>query len=287
MERIKTRFKQLGDVLIDIYFQDNSSVDISKYKNFKLEIIQKEYASRLGCYNMKTKVIQLSGIKSYCRRDIIITFIHELSHHIEFVLCKTSGHQKTFYDIHIKLLKIAIDLGVLKTGDITNNKSSNASNKNKLSKMMSGYIGKGNRKLSDFMNTDFLKIMPEIIESKKTIKVKSLPDDKMIFKTNHYKWNPTELVWEKTTNNIEEYNDEVSFLSKNGFYNIKIDKKIYFAKYIKICISGNTYENKESISTLGYRYKNGIWLKYVTIHQTGVEIAKLRKIKGIKVRYEF
>jgi hypothetical protein len=287
METIKNGLFEFGSVLIDICYKNESYENRTKYKKFKIELIQKEYSSRLGCYNMKSKTIQLSGLGAYCRRDVIITFIHELSHHIEFIKSGTTGHQKTFYDIHTNLLKVAINLDALNIKYITENKSSNAGNKNKLGKMMVGYIASGDKKLSDYMDTKFLDALPIIIENHKTIKVKSLPEDKDILKGQQYKWNINELVWEKLTKNVEEYNDEINFLSKNGFHNIKIDKKAYFAKYIKICVTGDTYTNKEILSSFGYKYRDGSWLKYVSISYVNKEVMKLRKIKGIKVKYEF
>lgn len=287
MEEIRLGLIKLANVLIDICFTEKTYEKKQKYKEFKLILVEKEYSSRLGCYNMKTKVIQLSGMNAYCRHDIIITFLHELSHHIEMMDLGNTGHQKTFYDIHIKLLKSAVNLGLLKIEDITDNKTSNAGNKKKLGKMMMGYTAKGNDKLSNYLNIDFLFLMPETVKNRQTIKVKCQPEDRYILKDNSYRWNSLELVWEKGVDNLEEYNKEILFLSKNGYQNIKLDKKTYFARFITVCAFGDTYINKETIASLGYRYKNGIWSKPVRIKFVESEVAKLRKLNGVKVKYEF
>lgn len=285
MFEIRMGFINLAHTMIDICFPNKTDYIKSKYKNFKLVLIDKEYSSRLGCYNMKTKTIQLSGMKAYCRHDIIITFLHELSHHIETVDTGNSGHQSAFYDIHIKLLKCAIDLGVLKTEHITNNETSNAGNKNKLKKLLGNY--KPSAKIIQKYNFEFLKQLPEIVEKKQTLKVKSLPEDKTILKENGYRWDTVEFVWYKATNNAVEYNKEVAFLTKYGFMNIRIDKVAYFTKNVLIWVNGNTYEHKDTIAQLGYKYKDGSWSKYVKVKYIETEVAKLRKLKGIKIKYTF
>ena len=285
MFETKMGFINLAHTMIDICFPNKTDYTKSKYKNFKLVLIDKEYSSRLGCYNMKTKTIQLSGMKAYCRHDIIITFLHELSHHIETVDTGNSGHQSAFYDIHMKLLKCAIDLGILKVEHITNNETSNAGNKNKLKKLLGDY--KRTPIYIDSIKVSFLNKLPEIVEKKQTLKVKSLPEDKQIFKDNKYRWDATENVWTKTVNNVVEYNREVAFLTKNGFMNIRIDKSSYFTKNVLVCILGNTYEHKDTISQLGYRYKDGSWSKYVKVKYIELEVAKLRKLKGIRIKYTF
>lgn len=287
METIKTGLLQLTAILIDICFKDETQSNKTKFKKFKLELVGKEYASRLGCYNTKTKVIQLSGLDVYCRCDVIITFLHEVSHHIEFIKYSQTGHQKTFYDIHIKLLKTAVDLGLLKTEDITDNKTSKAGNRKKLGKMMMGYKANGNSTLSDFMNTDFLNLLPEVVENRQIIKVKCQPEDRYVLKDSSYRWNSSELIWEKSVKNLEEYNKEIKFLIKQGYQNIKIDKQTYYARFIKVCAFGNTYLNKETIASLGYKYKDGIWSKPVKINFVESEVAKLRKLNGVKIKYEF
>ena len=152
---------------------------------------------------------------------------------------------------------------------------------------MMGYTAKGNDKLSNYLNIDFLFLMPETVKNRQTIKVKCQPEDRYILKDNSYRWNSLELVWEKGVDNLEEYNKEILFLSKNGYQNIKLDKKTYFARFITVCAFGDTYINKETIASLGYRYKNGIWSKPVRIKFVESEVAKLRKLNGVKVKYEF
>lgn len=287
MELIKNGFIQIAHLLIDQSFPDISDIKRRSYKNFKLNLIDKAYRSRLGCYNIKSKTIELSGIKEYCRHDIIITFLHELSHHIETINTGNSGHQNGFYNIHIKLLKNAVDLGLLKIEQITNNKTSNAGNKNKLGKLMNGYTRKGNANISAYIDTSFLNELPEVVYKKEIIKVKCLPEDRFILKENNYKWDVQEEVWNKIVMTTEEYNQEIAFLVKNGYLNIKIDKKVYFAKTIFIHISGNTYPHRDILSSLKYKYKNGEWFKSVKIKYTDLEIMKLRKLNGIKVKYSF
>ncbi len=282
---LQNDFLKLADILIDNCFSDKKDDIKKKYKNFKLVLVSKEYSSRLGCYNMKTNTIQLSGINTYCKCDVIITFLHELSHHIETIDCGKSGHQYKFYEIHIKLLKSAIDFGIIKIEDITENKTSVAGNRNKLKKLINNYKCT-NKNLPD-LNLPFLNQMPEIPINKRKVKVKCLMEDKEILKTRFYKWNTVELIWEKIVDNIVEYNMEIDFLLKNGFQNIKIDKVSYFAKYINIYINGNTYEHKEELKGLKYKYKDGGWIKCISVIDVDIEIIKLRKMKGIKITYTF
>ena len=100
----------MANVIIELTFPNVSQTKREKYKDFALELTEKQYSSRLGCYSPKEKKIEISAITKECRHDVLITFIHELSHHIEFVNTKETGHQKSFYDIHKRLLKTAVDL---------------------------------------------------------------------------------------------------------------------------------------------------------------------------------
>ena len=287
---LRKNLKKMAEILIEQSFPDKPNSVKEKYKEFNLTVTATKYRSRLGCYNMLTKTIELSGINDECRHDIIITYIHELSHHIEYINTGNSGHQKSFYDIHTTLLKTAVDMEIIKLEDIVDNQTSSAGNRNKLAKMMIGYKKKHTLPLSSYMNTKFLDDMPEIIMVNQTIQVKSLPQNKQILKDMDYKWDASLLVWTKTIKYKEDYNKELEFLRKSGFYNMKIDGKTFFTQTIKISIYGDTYNNKDELVKMGYTYSSRCWSKNIFVKEMDAEIRKLRRLPfrtTLKVKYSF
>ena len=100
----------MGEVLIDTTFPDANDLTKKKYKKYNVKVSFKNLKTRLGKYNAKTNVIEISSVRTQPRAIVLITFIHELSHHIDFINTASLDHQQGFYDIHIKLLKKAIDL---------------------------------------------------------------------------------------------------------------------------------------------------------------------------------
>lgn len=289
MEQLRNGMHKIADDFIDIAFREMPEKSRKRYKDFQLRLVKESKKSRLGLYNLRTKTIEISGIFNECRHDIIITYLHELSHHIEYINTGNTGHQKSFYDIHIKLLKLAVDFDILKIEQITNNKTSTAGNRKKLAKLMQGYVkNTANQNCSEkLVDISCLSILPETVKKIEIIKVKSLPENKDVLKKNGYKWDAREVVWQKTTETVEEHINEQEFLKKNGFYLIKIDGKTYYSQTIRIKLYGKTYEARDTLVMLGYKFTQNAWQKNINVNSYNAEMRKLKNIRNIKVVYGF
>ena len=286
-ENLRRSMLQMGKIIIRVTYSDKQNELLENFCNFKLQLIDKPYKSRLGLYNMLTRTIQLSSIKTECRRDLIITYLHEISHHIEYIVSGNSGHQKSFYDIHTKLLHTAINLNLLSVSDIVDNTSSRAGNKNKLAKLLTGYKKSGNNSLSDYMDTNFLKILPETVQRKESFFVKCQKSENDILKENGYKWDTNLYAWTKTLYDQCDVDDEKVFLKRNGFYKIKIGKAMFYTRYVNVCISGNTYSHKDKLKEFGYKYSNRTWGKAVPVNNIKKEMFLLKFLPGIKITSSF
>jgi hypothetical protein len=284
---IEFGLKHMGEVLIDTAFTDINDETKKKYKNYNVKVSFKDLKSRLGKYNSKTNIVEVSSVRTQPRGIVLIVFIHELSHHIDFINTGSLDHQQGFYDIHIKLLKKAIDLDIITPDDIEKYKQCDASNHNKIENLMNGYEKKGVVKISDYMNTSFFEYLPEDIEIEKHIKVKSDIKDKDLFKERKYRWNSDLLVWEKQVKSTSRLCEEQKFLEENGYKKLTIDTETYYTKKVKIHLTGNTYRNKETIANWGYFYSEKQWYKTVSSKDVFREISRIRRLKGVLVTCEF
>ena len=287
MKDLQNGLSKMVHILINLVYGDKDEETIEDYKNFHLQLTQRVFKSRLGCYNMITKDIQLSGIGSECRRDIVITLLHEVSHHIEYMDTGHTGHSKTFYEIHKKLLEIAIDLGILTLSDITENKSSAARNSDKIGRMMQGYQRKGIHLLSDYMDVSFLNGLPKEVIRKEKFQVKCVPEEKEILKNHSYKWNSQYKTWEKETSNTSQSEEEKEFLFQNRFYKIKIGNECYYTRYIKVSVMGDTYPYRKVLKKRGYVYSDKVWNKQVSADKIQTEMLTLKLMPGVKILSKF
>lgn len=84
-----------------------------KYKRFKLLLENKECRSFYGDYrysDCRIRVLTQNATSSH----IILTAIHELSHHIDYCNRNKSAHDKEFYKIYKFLLQYSLNLNILK-----------------------------------------------------------------------------------------------------------------------------------------------------------------------------
>ena len=286
-EYIEFGLKHMGEILIDTVFPDISIEKKRKYKDFKLVVSYKNLKSRLGKYNGNNHTIEISSVRTQPRAIILITFIHELSHHIDFIDSGNLDHKQEFYDIHIKLLKKAIDLEIVTFDDIERYKYGEASNHNKIESLIKGYEKTGVVKLSDYMTTSFFQYLPEDIEIEKHIMVKSDIKDKELFKARKYKWNKELSIWEKKVKSSDKLYVEQKFLDENGYKKVTIDCETYYTKKVKISLSGNTYKNKDTIANWGYAYSEKLWYKSVTPQEAYREVSRAKRLKGVIVECQF
>ena len=285
---LKFKLKQIADFLIDETFSNDGQTKINQYKNFYLRLSDKEYKSKLGTYCIAGRTIDLYSVNKVYFYDLIITLLHELSHHIEYIKSKTTNHGAGFYKIHTMLLASAIDTGLITLKEITEStETSFARNKNKLLTMMKSYTPSNKTPINSVCDISFVSEYNKLSPINETIRVKCSIKDNEIFKVRGYAWINEEKAWCKTFHKRPEYNREINFLTKNQFYCFRKEKMAYFANEIIFVVSGNTYNNKEHLKRMGYVYTNKEWKKRISTHAYEREIKQLQRINGIALSYDY
>lgn len=181
------------------------------YKAFYVEYIDKEFKSKHGDYNTKNKHIRIFNL-SRTEDQLVVTSIHELAHHINFVNDTSHSfepHGQEFYRVYKKLLFTALDMGLFNKWQFIN-ATADASDSRKVKKMLKEY-------------------RPHPIDYKKDMKLVQVFHAYEIRKNlqkHGYKYNSVLKSWEKET---EKPLDEVAFLDSIG-----ADYKIVDARSINL-----------------------------------------------------
>lgn len=289
LNNLKFKLKQISDFIIEETFSNVGQAKLNRYKNFYLKLTEKEYKSRTGCYNMHTKTVEISSVNKVYFCNLLITLLHEITHHIEFCDTKNTGHSNNFYKIHTKLIFTAIDTGLLTYEDaIKLSETSLSRNKNKLANMINNYIpNKNKKKIAEYCDISFIEEYNKLSPINEVLKVCCTQQYNKMFKERKYSWSDEEKVWYKTFYKKPDYNMEVNFLSENNFLCFRIHGISYFTNEVYFIIKGNSYKYKEQLKELGYRYYNKEWRKRVSTYTYKHEISKLRSFYGIIITYEY
>ena len=168
------------------------------YKAFYVEYIDKEFKSKHGDYNTKNKHIRIFNL-SRTEDQLVVTSIHELAHHINFVNDTSHSfepHGQEFYKVYKKLLFTALDMGLFNKWQFIN-ATADASDSRKVKRMLEEY-------------------RPHPIDYKKDMKLIQVFRAYEIRKNlqkHGYKYNSVLKSWEKET---EKPLDETAFLDSIG-----------------------------------------------------------------------
>lgn len=181
------------------------------YKAFYVEYIDKEFKSKHGDYNTKNKHIRIFNL-SRTEDQLVVTSIHELAHHINFVNDTSHSfepHGQEFYKVYKKLLFTALDMGLFNKWQFIN-VTADAGDSRKVKRMLEEY-------------------RPHPIDYKKDMKLIQVFRAYEIRKNlqkHGYKYNSVLKSWEKET---EKPLDEATFLDSIG-----ADYKIVDARSINL-----------------------------------------------------
>lgn len=181
------------------------------YKAFYVEYIDKEFKSKHGDYNTKNKHIRIFNL-SRTEDQLVVTSIHELAHHINFVNDTSHSfepHGQEFYKVYKKLLFTALDMGLFNKWQFIN-ATADAGDSRKVKRMLEEY-------------------RPHPIDYKKDMKLIQVFRAYEIRKNlqkHGYKYNSVLKSWEKET---EKPLDEATFLDSIG-----ADYKIVDARSINL-----------------------------------------------------
>lgn len=181
------------------------------YKAFYVEYIDKEFKSKHGDYNTKNKHIRIFNL-SRTEDQLVVTSIHELAHHINFVNDTSHSfepHGQEFYKVYKKLLFTALDMGLFNKWQFIN-ATADASDSRKVKRMLEEYRP---------YPIDYKKDM-------KLIQVFRAYEIRKNLQKHGYKYNSVLKSWEKET---EKPLDEATFLDSIG-----ADYKIVDARSINL-----------------------------------------------------
>lgn len=181
------------------------------YKAFYVEYIDKEFKSKHGDYNTKNKHIRIFNL-SRTEDQLVVTSIHELAHHINFVNDTSHSfepHGQEFYKVYKKLLFTALDMGLFNKWQFIN-ATADAGDSRKVKRMLEEYRP---------YPIDYKKDM-------KLIQVFRAYEIRKNLQKHGYKYNSVLKSWEKET---EKPLDEATFLDSIG-----ADYKIVDARSINL-----------------------------------------------------
>lgn len=249
--------KMLQDI-VGVAFKDEDSKTVEKYKKFFLEISNKKVRSYAGRYTFNTKSILIVGLNRPSKH-IVITSIHELSHHIDYCNRETSDHKNEFYAIYEKLIHAALDMGIVTVDDIM--LVSDVTDMNKIKKFLDSYT----------------PVAVSYKADKSIILVSNAFAKKDLLKARGYKWDSLEKCWKIETEEIEK---EKAFLSANELeYEIRSGNDINVQAKGKIIAKKGTYEYASLLKENGFFWnkQKKQWEKNINLQDFDAEVEKLKK----------
>lgn len=270
--------KMLNDILDVAYKDEVSPAMLAQFKRFTIMASEAELRRALGdCWHNKdgSASIRILGLGRDRYQESLIVAIHEVSHHLQLVLYKATGHGELFYEIHKKLLFAAFDMGILKVEDVTEGSESRARNKNKLARMMSEYVPRPFDYKSDTITL--------FVYNAYAIKEK--------LKTHGYHWNGLDQAWTKELLE-EDLEDELQYLQALSIPEADIKQVRGGAVVTRLRKSAKLfnvpYEQNKVVKQLGYRWvdakKHKYWRKLIDGDKLPEdEAAEIKKIPGVRV----
>lgn len=275
LKYIGRMMQQTISEIIAVAYADIPAKTIRKYQNIRVNLEDKELKSKLGDYRHSADgsgTIRLFALRSEGNADLLITALHEASHHIDTISRGFSIHDADFYLIHKRLLFAAMDMGMLEKDDIVHS-SSRAKNRDKLAKLVSEYVRRPINNIDNSENTSIL--------------VYSAYSQRDMLKSKDYHWNPIELCWTKDCN-PKDVQSENEFLQKAGITDIEIVQtgKPIVSHRKTANVYGVPYDKRGQLKAIGFMWNNSekCWTKKIRGSFLPKEEASvLRNISNIRV----
>ncbi len=241
------KIKKILEDIID-YAYPNSDMR-NKYKSFYFRISDKNVASYAGMYHQSGHLIEIVGLDRD-GKHIVITCIHELSHHIDYINRHTSDHGKEFYEIYRRLLYTALNMRIFKPEDAT---MEDVADHNKIRKMIDDWR-------PSFIN---YKTDMSVIEIRNCFEVKD------VLKNRGYSYNSLNKAWclEIADVNTEIEKDWLMSLGlKDSDIAVKDASDVDIEARLKIIVTGKgTYTHKDYLKENGFKYSDKKWVKYLSV----------------------
>lgn len=239
------RIKNILNDIVDVAYKGSDKLE--KYKKFYVEVSDKTLKSKHGDYNGKDKHIRIFNVQ---RDDtaIIVTTIHELAHHIDWVNRGFSDHSEAFYEVYRTLLFTALDMKLFNKYKFESTMK-DASDSNKVSKIIKTYTPKD----AEYKKETTLFVVKGGYRFKEQLK------------NRKYMFNAINGTWEKEVSKADR-NDEIAFMK---WYDIEYSEKaataITFNKKEYIVAGKGSFERREELKQDGFQYdKKRGWKKPYT-----------------------
>lgn len=239
------RYKRQLDDIISIAYEGHPL--IVQFKNYRVTFSTRKYSSRLGdcCYQKDgSSLIRIHNCKQYSWDTILITLIHEVAHHVDKSIRGSSGHDRTFYYVHLRLLMAAFDMGIIPEARIYD---------------LSKAEERGDAKLAGLLKKYKEEARSE--EGKKIIVyVKGCFYLKDKLKERGYQWDGRVKCWfkELDDNNYAAEQDHLAYLGvEKGIFKLSSYYHTKAVEYKKglctVCVKG-AFDVKDIIKQRGYTW---------------------------------
>lgn len=244
-----------------------------KYLSYFIRVRPKELKTKHAHYIRKERMIEIFNL-SRESRFLLITCLHEITHHVEYEDLDDSNHGATFYERFHQLYMTAVGLKLLEITDIADENDAGD-----YSGMLT-YCGD----LSKWK-------IPDIPDMKKRmVIVKDGRSIRNILKGRGYYWFTVSQTWQREMSTLEEAEREVEFLLKySNQENLLIRPVISptFLSYYYIAIE-NGYEYRYGLKELGYFWEGygvkKMWVKKVDAQSYYAELEKLTQFADIEYK---
>lgn len=242
---------------------------------FDVSLTSQRMKSKLGDYRPKHGAalprITIFDVEGETWKNVLITAIHELSHHIDTIARGSSAHDDTFYAIHKHLLFTCFDMGILNKSDVTE-RESRSRNKNKLGAMMEEYA------------SDKLVYREDMMQ----VRVYDAYEARETLKEMRFSWNPIDAAWVKFIMKIE-LSDLRTALSAAGVAEPKIivisSPAVITRLRKRVTVSNLTPGDALSLGKLRFKPASGeqgaVW-KLLPIGQQMLPPEEFKTVKAIR-----
>ncbi|EQB9225674.1 hypothetical protein ACYYIK_002905 [Listeria monocytogenes] len=261
----------LNDVLQ--YAFPSNTHPLEKLQQFFVEYQRKE-AKNAGDYNADLHRIRIFNL-SRDSKEILLTALHDLSHHIEYTFYGESAHRERFYTYYHNVLVTAVGMKLL-------------------AKMDLNLIGvKELEKLEKFHGPVVYWKIPEISYKDNIfyLDVKNGYEFRDVLKDWGYKYLSFEEVWRG------EYNRDTVWEEKSELNELGIDDKSicvhhavdFQTSFVYYLVIRNAYDHRLTLRKLGYKYgaynvgkRN--WVKKIDAKDLNEEREKVNGLMGVSLK---
>lgn len=259
------QIRQTLQDIVDTAFREKvSAAQLERYKKFYVVIVDKRLKVH-GRYTLNEHKISIFNLHRP-NEQIIITSIHELSHHVDYVKNGSTGHGPEFYDAYKQLLYAALDMGVIKCENVL--AMTDSQGQQKVKKMLDDYI-------------------PHPVSYKngvKNIGVLNAFDIKDILKERGFRYSTTHKIWEvevpeEEISNIRNWlltlTDEKNII-ETGINNVHMEQKCEPG----VIADGNTYPARNFLRDEGFFFIKArkYWKKVCPEEMIAEEINRLTEV---------